>query len=127
MKTYFIDNKIIYSWNSVPPIYDFFKENLTDEQLSLIGQWCVFQINEETGEDELVPPEWREEIQNQKLFDLKSQECKEVILSRYSLIQQINIMVDSPEEKTEMRSWINSVRNELHTNGKDADFSQFIV
>lgn len=105
--------------------YDAIKKNLTDAQLQLISQWYVFQRNTETGEDELVQPEWRQEEQDEKKAQEKKNEANQIILSRYPFRKQINLNRIGGEEMQEMNTRIDAIREES-TKWKDADFTQFL-
>lgn len=60
------------------------------------------------------------------LTDRKKQEAQKLILSRYSITDQMNInSFGTPEQKGAMSAYILGILTEYRTKWKDADFSAF--
>jgi len=125
MEHYFIGklNDLKYIWTKLKGIEPI-SVTVNDENIDLnkINYWYTVKI----VEWELTYEE--NDVVLKKLLSEKKLECQTKILENYSRSDQANITGDSivswdDTEFVKMRTFINAMLDEFHTNWKDADFS----
>lgn len=92
--------------------------DITDD-IEKIDMWCDILIDWVIQDSE---------IYINHLTNIKKQECRQLILARYSETDQQNIQTDAiatgnTVELEEMRAFITAMITEYQTNWKDSDFS----
>lgn len=106
-----------YLWKSQYGIWDFSIDIADEEKLNL---WYTVRFEE----NELVY--YINETVEAILLERKKAECQSLILSHYSISDQLNILRSwTPEELQAMKDWIDPIMLEMTTNGIDADFTPF--
>ena len=119
MKYFIKGKKLVWSSSGgfTPAEYDLCLDNLTEEKLLILQQWWEY-------EDGVVTPYQKSD---EELLSDKKSEARDLILSKYSETDQRNTLMSWDDTAISvMNTEIQAILSELHTNGKDADFSQFV-